>query len=162
VLEVTALLRELVNHLPTDPGDTPPTAREQHLAALICDELLNAQAVPLGVDLPQDKRLRSLCEAVLNDPARWATLDDWARDAGASPRTAARLFRAELGTTFVQWRQQVLLARALTLAARRVPMTQIAAELGYASPSAFSAMVRRSVGMPPSRFFGHQRLRLGA
>jgi AraC-like DNA-binding protein len=32
-------------------------------------------------------------------------------------------------------------------------MQLIAAELGYASPSAFSAMVTRAVGMPPSRFF---------
>jgi AraC-like DNA-binding protein len=162
VLEASRLLRELVNHLPTEPGAAPPTVREQHLGALVCDELLRAQPVPLGVDLPQDKRLRSLCEAVLDDPARWQTLEEWARDAGASPRTAARLFRSELGTTFVQWRQQVLLARALTLAARRMPMTQIAAELGYASPSAFSAMVRRSVGLPPSRFFSHEGLRLEA
>ena len=50
----------------------------------------------------------------------------------------------------MQWRQQVLPARAVTLAARRLPMASIAAELGYAS--AFSAMVRRSVGAPPSRF----------
>ncbi len=55
--------------------------------------------------------------------------------------------------TFGQWRQQVLLAQALALAARRLPMAHIAAELGYASPSAFSAMVRRAVGAPPSRFF---------
>ena len=84
---------------------------------------------------------------------RVETLEAWARDSGASPRTVARLFRQELGTTFVQWRQQVLLAKALAMAARRVPMSTIAAELGYASPSAFSAMVRRSVGAPPSRFF---------
>jgi AraC-like DNA-binding protein len=32
---------------------------------------------------------------------------------------------------------------------------QIAAELGY-SPSAFSAMVRRSMGQPPGRFLGGQ------
>ena len=60
--------------------------------------------------------------------------------------------RSELGTSFVQWRQQVLLARAVPMAARKLPMASIAAELGYASPSAFSAMVRRSVGAPPSRF----------
>src|SRR5205085_260013 len=90
---------------------------------------------------------------VLDDPTRHDTLEAWARDSGASPRTVARLFRQELGTTFVQWRQQVLLAKALAMAARRVPMSTIAAELGYASPSAFSAMVRRSVGAPPSRFF---------
>ena len=84
---------------------------------------------------------------------RWHTLEDGARSTGASPRTLARLFRSELGTTFLQWRQQVLLAKALTLAARKVPMAVISAELGYASPSAFTAMVRRSVGAPPSRFF---------
>jgi AraC-like DNA-binding protein len=162
VLEVSALLRELVLHLPAEPGPAPATPREVHLTALVRDELLRARALPIGIDLPRDKRLRSLCEAVLDDPARWTSLEDWARDAGASPRTAARLFRAELGTTFVQWRQQVLLARALTLAAGRMPMTQIAAELGYASPSAFSAMVRRSVGESPSRFFGQQSSRIAA
>ncbi len=117
------------------------------------DELRRARPVRLGVDLPTDKRLLSLCRAVLDDPTRHTTLDAWAHDAGASARTVARLFRSELGTSFVQWRQQVLLARALSLAARKRPMASIAAELGYASASAFSAMVKRSVGAPPSRFF---------
>ncbi len=45
-------------------------------------------------------------------------LEAWAGDTGASPRTIARLFRSELGTTFVRWREQVLLARAVPLAAR--------------------------------------------
>jgi AraC-like DNA-binding protein len=68
----------------------------------------------------------------------------------------ARLFRQELGSTFTQWRQQVVLAKAVSLAAGRRPMGQIAAELGY-SPSAFSAMVRRALGQPPGRFLGQQR-----
>lgn len=158
VLEVSDLLRQLVLAQPTGPDDAqPPDAallqRERLIGALVRDELQRARPVRLGIDLPQDKRLRALCEAVLDDPVRHATLADWSRDIGASERTVARLFRQELGTSFVQWRQQVLLARALALAARRTPMSRIAAELGYASPSAFSAMVRRSVGAPPSRFF---------
>lgn len=152
VLEVSNLLRELVLSLSTSPGIHVQSVREVSLATLVLDELSRARAVPLGVDLPRDKRLRSLCEAVLDEPTRHATLAAWARDSGASPRTVARLFRAELGTTFVQWRQQVLLAKAVSMAGRRMPMSRIAAELGYASPSAFSAMVRRSVGAPPSRF----------
>jgi hypothetical protein len=40
------------------------------------------------------------------------------------------------------------------LAARNWPIQRIAAELDY-SPSAFSAMVRRTVGMPPAQFFRH-------
>lgn len=158
VLEVSDLLRALVLELDATPDGTGPAPdaealrRESRLSALVLDELRRARPVPLGVDLPTDKRLRSLCEAVLDNPGRHATLDAWARACGASPRTVARLFRSELGTSFVQWRQQVLLARAVTLAARKMPMARIAAELGYASASAFSAMVRRSVGAPPSRF----------
>jgi len=159
VLEVSELLRALVLEMNVQPdGGGPPLGpdalrREQRISALVLDELRRARPVRLGVDLPADKRLRTLCEAVLDDPTRHATLDGWARDTGASPRTVARLFRQQLGTTFVQWRQQVLLAKALSMAARKQPMGVIAAELGYASASAFSAMVRRSVGAPPSRFF---------
>lgn len=158
VLEVSELLRALMLALPSGPdGGVPPSPadleRERLIAPLLADELRRAAPVPLGVALPEDKRLRTLCEAVLDDPIRHDTLGDWVRRIGASERTVARLFRDELGTSFGQWRQQVLLARALTLAARKRPMSEIAAELGYASPSAFSAMVRRSVGMPPSRFF---------
>jgi AraC-like DNA-binding protein len=158
VLEVSGLLRALALELDATPdgAGAPPSAdalrRESRLSALVLDELRRAQPVPLGVDMPADKRLRALCEAVLDDPGRHATLEGWAQACGASPRTVARLFRSELGTSFLQWRQQVLLARAVTLAARKLPMASIAAELGYASASAFSAMVRRSVGAPPRRF----------
>jgi AraC-like DNA-binding protein len=151
VLEVSPLLRELVLRLAAEPGDTPAGTREAHLARLVCDELAQARPVPLGVELPVDKRLRALCEAVIDDPLRHDRLDGWAGEAGASVRTVARLFRSELGTSFGAWRQQVLLARALSMAAQRRPMAHIAAELGYASASAFSAMVRRSVGLPPTR-----------
>lgn len=158
VIEVSNLLRELVLQLSLSSQDEALTAaeqqREHHLGALLLDELRRAQPLPLGVALPQDKRLRHLCESMLDAPTRHANLAGWAFEAGASPRTVARLFRQELGTSFQQWRQQVLLAKALSLAARKRPMSHIAAELGYASPSAFSAMVTRSVGMAPSRFFG--------
>lgn len=158
VIEVSPLLRELVHVLTDIDPDTPPgeadALREHCLGTLALDELRRARPLPLGVALPLDKRLRHLCEAVLDAPTRHATLEGWAAESGASARTVARLFRDELGTSFVQWRHQVLLAHALALAARGKPMSHIAAELGYASPSAFSAMVTRTVGMAPSRFFG--------
>ena len=124
VLEVSDLLRALVMAMDTRPDSVTPLSpearrRERRLSDLVVDELCRAQPVRLGVDLPADKRLRALCEAVLVDPTRHPTLDGWARDSGASARTVARLFRQQLGTTFVQWRQQVLLAKALSLAARR-------------------------------------------
>lgn len=156
VLEVSALLRELVLQLAAEPGTAAASPRERHLAAVVCDELARARPVPMGVVLPADKRLRALCESVIHDPVRHPGLEGWAAEAGASPRTVARLFRQELDTSFGQWRQQVLLAKALSMAAQRRPMNHIAAELGYASASAFSAMVRRSVGLPPSQLLSAQ------
>jgi len=153
VLEVSPLLRELVLQLANDPMATPDLPRERMLNALIVDELGRARALRLGVELPQDKRLRRLCEAMLTTPGRHASLEGWAAEVGASARTVSRLFREELGSSYAQWRSQVLLAHALSMAARRQPMSHIAAELGYASASAFTAMVTRTVGMPPSRFF---------
>jgi AraC-like DNA-binding protein/mannose-6-phosphate isomerase-like protein (cupin superfamily) len=158
VLEVSALLREVVLQMDIamDDGAEPDAellARERRLGELALDELRRAAPVRLGIALPADKRLRALCQAVIEDPGRHATIDAWAAESGASPRTIARLFRSELGSSFGPWREQVLLARALTLAAQGRPMAVIAADLGYASASAFTAMVRRSVGEPPGRFF---------
>ncbi|MDT7835514.1 AraC family transcriptional regulator [Aquabacterium sp. OR-4] len=157
VLEVSDLLRALTLQLDTQPDDapcaTPDRDRQALIAALIADELARARPVRLGIALPRDKRLRALCQAVIDEPARHATLAQWAQGVGASPRTLARLFRDELATSFGRWREQVLLAQALALATRGQPVAWIAAELGYASASAFTAMVRRTVGQPPSRFF---------
>jgi len=158
VLEVSSLLRELVGQLAETPQAGAPSARERLLAELVADELARARPVPLGVVLPNDKRLRALCEAVIEDPVRHPGLRDWAAEVGASTRTVARLFRQELGTSFGAWRQQVLLARALSLAAQGRPMNHIASALGYASASAFSAMVRRSVGLPPRRLLASEPL----
>lgn len=158
VLEVSPLLRELVLALPAEPDPVPQESatdaeRRSGIERLVIAELQRARPLALGVALPQDARLRRLCEAMLREPGRHAGLEAWAAEAGASPRTLSRLFREQLGTSFAQWRSQLLLAHALTLAARGRPMSHIAAELGYASASAFTAMVTRTVGMPPSRFF---------
>ena len=160
VMEASPLLRALVVEMDVGSDLATPlpadiAAREQHLSALVYDEIRRAPVIHLGVRLPQDKRLKNLCEAVLEDPTRHETLEQWVRDSGASLRTVARLFRTELGCTFTQWRQQVVLSKAVALAARQWPIAHIAAELGY-TPSAFSALVRRTVGMTAATFLGQQ------
>lgn len=158
VIVVSPLLRELVHALDA-PADAPlPGEREALLASLVLDEIGRADTQALGVPLPPaqggDKRLRALCEAVLRSPAERATLADWASDVGASERTLARLFRDQLGTTFQQWRQQAILAHALPLLARGMPVSHVAAASGYASDSAFTAMFKAAMGQPPRAFLG--------
>lgn len=151
VIEVRPLLLELVRQLATEDSQSTDLERYRSMCALVLSEMRAAQTLPLGIVLPLDRRLRAFCESFLADPTRDQSLDLLAREAGASASTIARLFRREIGTSFASWRQQVMLARALTLSAQRMPMSRIATELGYSSASAFSGMVTRLVGMPPSK-----------
>lgn len=151
VLEVSPLLRELVAALEQqDPAAPSPRARL--ISDLILDELPRLATLPIRVPMPADKRLKALCDALLADPANTRTLGEWARHAGASERTLARLFEKELGMSFGQWRQQARLAHAAALIARGLPLWQVAEQLGYASQSAFTAMFRKTFGSPPSAF----------
>ncbi|KAF1043246.1 AraC family transcriptional regulator [Xylophilus sp.] len=153
VIVLSALLRELIPALETADG-----ARECWLTALVLDELARADTHALGVPLPDaehgDKRLRSLCDAVLRDLGATGRtpLAGWAAAVGASERTMARLFRDELGMSYQQWRQQAVLARALPMLAQGVPVQEVAAASGYASESAFSAMFKAAMGQPPKAY----------
>jgi len=150
VLDVSPLLRELVVALAEAEA---ASARERHLTNLILDELTRLTTLPIVVALPRDKRLKALCERLIAEPGSNLTLEEWAEHVGASARTLARLFESELGMSFGRWRQQVRLAHAAPLIARGIPLSRVAAELGYASQSAFSAMFRKTFGRSPSAFF---------
>jgi AraC-like DNA-binding protein/quercetin dioxygenase-like cupin family protein len=149
VVEVSDLLREVIAALDT-PGIS--ATREKLLGALALDELTRSQPLPLSVPMPNEKRLRALCEAVIEDPTLGESLEQWASSVGASSRTIARLFRQELGVSFSQWRQQAILARAIPLLSQGRPLSHVAQELGYQSQSAFSAMFRRAFGESPRAF----------
>lgn len=155
VLVVSPLLRELVLALDR-PRLCEDAATGPALATLLLAELEQAGTEALGVPMPDavrgDRRLRALCEAVLDAPAQHGTLASWAAQVGASERTLARLFRDELGTSFQRWRQQVVLAHALPMLARGTPVAQVAAASGYATDSAFSAMFKAALGQPPTRY----------
>lgn len=149
VVEVSGLLREAIAAF--DERAIGP-ARERLLGAVALDEITRSAPLPLSVPMPVEKRLRSLCEALLADPAGPGSLEYWAAHVGASTRTIARLFRQELGVSFSQWRQQAILARAIPLLNQGKPMAIVAQALGYQSQSAFSAMFRRAFGESPRAF----------
>ena len=154
VIVVSPLLRELIQALDS-AAVKPQRERERLTVQPALEELRQADPQALGVPLPRsggDKRLRALCQAVLRSPGDRASLAEWAGDVGASERTLARLFRAELGTSYQQWRQQAVLAHALPMLARGVPVHQVASATGYASESAFSAMFKSAMGQPPRHF----------
>jgi len=106
------------------------------------------------VPLPAEPRLRALCLAMLDDLSQDGTLEDWAGRLGASGRTLARLFLRETGLSFGAWRRQARLAEAVARLTQGSSIAEIAAALGYESPSAFTAMFRRELGESPRRYVG--------
>ena len=68
-----------------------------------------------------------------------------------------RWFFAETGLTFGQWRQQARLLAALERLALGDSVLSVALDVGYSTPSAFSAMFSRQFGRPPSDFLRPRR-----
>ena len=154
VVLMTGLLRELVLDAVHAPLDDGRNGRTRHVEALILDEIRTLDAQPLHLPMPHDKRLRVVCEALVQEPGREETLEQWSQTAGASSRTLARLFASETGMRFVDWRQQARLAAALVQLAEGAKVSSVARSLGYGSVSAFSAMFRRALGKTPRDYFG--------
>lgn len=153
VLQASPLLTEVAARLLEYPVDYGPDSPQARLAAVAVDELRVAPRTPLHVPRPTAPKLVAIADHTTKNPADNQTLAQWGAKLGASERTLARLFRQNTGMSFAQWRQQVRLVLALQMLAESRPVTQIAIELGYESPSAFISMFRKSLGTTPSRYF---------
>ena len=150
-LDVPPLLRELVLELvercPVDETDDAG----MRLAAVAIDCIAAARTLPLQLPLPRDPRALRLAEALGADPANQARLAELARAAGASPRTIQRLFLAETGLPFAQWRQRQRLLHGAAALGEGRSVTEAGLEAGYAGTSAFIAAFRKHFGVTPSR-----------
>lgn len=157
VLLLTPLMREIILRLAARPADAMWLARSARLAAVAVDEIATLPAAPLSLPGGHDPRLRRLTDYLGGAPGDRRSLEDLAVVAGASPRTLERLFRAETGLTFRQWRSRLRVLAALERLKRGEASTQIAYSLGYRSPSAFIAAFHSHFGCSPQSFFAPTR-----
>ncbi|OWT68238.1 AraC family transcriptional regulator [Achromobacter sp. HZ28] len=151
VISVSGLLREVILAACAEPVDWEPEGRGKHLAELALDEIARATPLPLGLPLPRDPRLRKVIEALRKRPHDTRSLEAWSEVANTSPRTLARLFRAELGLSFRQWRQQTRLTEALRALTLGTSPTRAAAIAGFESSPAFGAAFRAHFGITPGQ-----------
>jgi AraC-like DNA-binding protein len=149
LVEVSGLLRELILAALEEPPDYAEKARGGQIARLILIELARLRRRPLGLPMPADRRALRVARALLEQPDIPDGLDGWAARAGASRRTLARLFRAETGLSFAEWRARLRALDGLARLSTGASVAAAATAVGYASASAFTAMVRRSLGSSP-------------
>jgi AraC-like DNA-binding protein len=151
LVEIGRLLRELILAALEEPLDYDEAGRGGLIARLILAELAHMQARPMQLPMPRDARALRVARALLAEPDAEGSLDDWAERAGASRRTLARLFRLQTGFSFNEWRARLRAIDGLARLSNGDPVGAVAQSVGYASPSAFSAMVRRNFGEAPRR-----------
>jgi len=161
VLNVSALLRELILHACKLSKLSRKRRDHKVVIEIIVDQLQASPAVPLQLPHPSDPRALKVVQRLLDDPAEPRTLKGLCADCGASKRTIERIFRLETKMTFGRWRQQLRLLHALQRLASGEKVTTAALDTGYASTSAFISMFRKQLGTTPTRYFGNGGTRSG-
>jgi AraC-like DNA-binding protein len=117
--------------------------------ALILAEIGALPSLPFHLPMPSDRRLLKLCRLVNGQLGANHSRAHYATQVGISERTLTRLFQEQTGMGFVHWRQKAKLLAALQRLGAGDSVTAVALGLGYRSPSAFTAMFRRVLGISP-------------
>ena len=157
VYGVSTLLKQLLEEAVGLPAMYDVDSRAGKLMDLLVAEIASMPSLSLNAPLPSDPRLARACRKLFDAPSIAKKLDSMAAEVGMSRRTFTRLFRVQTGVSFAEWRQQVCLLAAIERLSRGQPVTVVALDLGYASPSAFASAFRRVLGKAPTHY-----LELGA
>lgn len=154
VLGVSPLLRSLLVTAAEMPMQYELGGRDALVMQLLLAELERAPVIPLAVPFPTSDTLARLCHEFLEHPNPHASIDGWCAMLCIGRRTFTRSFRRETSMSFAQWRQQACLLIALPRLAAGDSVTDIAMDLGYDSPAAFTTMFKRLLGIAPSYYQG--------
>lgn len=153
VINVSPLLRELFNKAIEVGNDYIQGGRQSRFFTVLLDELNEMKPAPLHLPLARDKRVRHIMEILLDNPSEQCNFEELAMQSGASIRTLERTFKKETGMSFSEWRSMLRLQEAIDQLAQGQTVSQVAIDLGYNSTSAFIAMFKRTLGVPPGKYF---------
>ncbi|MDB4837967.1 helix-turn-helix transcriptional regulator [Marinomonas sp.] len=155
MLTMTPLLREIIIKL-TDTKRTLKPHQIKHLGLIAIDELEELDPFNNYIHSGQDPRLQRLISHIVQHPNQTALLPELSNSVGASVRTIERLFKAETGMTFRQWRSRFKLMNSLTQFTEGKSSTTVAHELGYKSVSSFIATFKTQFGCTPQEYNARQ------
>ena len=149
VISVTPLLRELILRVAEMAALDSRLPAEANVMSVLMNEIETARIEPLLLPLPSDLRAMKAAECVLKNPADGETAEALARRCGLSTRTLERVFRAETGMRFGQWRQKARLLESVRVLVEGGSVTDAALESGYSSVSAYIAAFKETFGCTP-------------
>lgn len=153
VVNVSALVRELIRACASHPWDYPDDSQAARLSRVLLEQLVPHEQAALELPEPLDPRaLRvvNMLKANVSDPR---TLPELASEAGASPRTIERLFTHEAGMSFGRWRVRHKMLAALEMLAHGESVSKVSFATGYETPSSFITTFKSTFGTTPTAYF---------
>lgn len=154
VLPADELAGSVIRHL---CAREQPLPRRQASVALVLDILEHTVESADVLAMPEHPAARRVAEALIDDPSSERTLEEWAVELGVSSKTLLRGFAADTGATFTQWRTRARMYRAAQLLTRGWTVQDVAAEVGYATPTGFIKAYRSVYNATPAAHAARQR-----
>jgi len=152
VFDVTPLFKALILELASFGKRREDDVYISQVERLTLSQLCRLSPQDFSLPWPRSKSLQQICGVLFASPGDKRDIDHWAAEVGASVRTFERRFEDELGLTFRVWRCRLRLFKSVEWLGIKRSMTDIAFDLGYASPSAFAYMFRMETGYTPSQW----------
>ncbi len=153
VLQVPALLRELILAAVEAPWNYTEDSTYARLARVLCEQLKIVEQEPVHLPEPTDPRARRFSAFYYSNPAERRPVSKLSKISGVSQRTLERLFIAETGLSVGAWTQQLRLMFALEYIADGMTVGDAAFSVGFENPSSFIALFKLRFGTTPGRYF---------
>jgi AraC-like DNA-binding protein len=154
ILVASQMMREMVLHARRWPlgasEEDPLVASFFRTLGLLCGEWLRAE-LPLCLPGANNPAITRAIDEALRDPGKISQADAL-RAAGMSERSFRRAFSRETGMSWQTWLTQARMLEAMGRLACGGRVTDIAADAGYTSLSAFAKVFLQLTGETPAAY----------
>lgn len=152
VLQVSPILRSIIEDFACRNICVPESAEDLRLAEVVVDQIMHAPKQQNYLPYATSAELQKILGKLQESPGDDRSVEDWADYINTTGRTLQRRCLGELGMTLTEWRQRLRFLRAVDALAAGETIQEIAFKLGYSTPSAFVAMFHRISGTTPGQY----------
>ena len=148
---VDDLLKELINKMALWPAGKPELETRNY-CNLFWEEFYASERYICHLPLPKDDRLDCFRQQLSEDQFLVPDLVSLASSVPMSSKTVTRIFKAETGMPYQDWRQQWRKLKAIELLCQKRQVSEVAYSLEFSSDSAFIAFFKKHTGQTPLQF----------
>ncbi len=153
VFEITPLCKELIIRFCQQPVMYEAQTKQSRIVDVLLDELQSQKEANTRLPMPTDERMIAICHHLQQHPDSQNDIGQLGERVQLTGRSVSRLFKAQTGITFQQWRQHLRLLNALSRLEKGDSVMSVAVDCGYDSNSAFVAAFKKQFGCTPGRYF---------